>query len=144
MAVFGKSNKDNNQKSSKSSSAPVSSGLNSIVSGTTLEGVVHANSDIRIDGTIKGALHCTAKVIIGPSGVVEGEITCQNAIIEGRFQGNIQVKELLNVREKAVIVGDVKTATLIVQSGGVIDGTCDMGSSKTSTNVKKEKLATVG
>ena len=101
--------------------------LNTLVHGTIVEGTVNSDSDIRIDGTIKGSLHCKAKVIIGPTGNVEGDIRCKNAVIEGRFEGNIQVAELLNIRETATISGDVRTNKLIVQSGAVFNVACDMG-----------------
>ncbi len=101
--------------------------LNSLVKGTIVEGTVNSESDIRIDGTIKGSLTCSAKVIIGPLGVVEGEVRCKNAVIEGKFEGNLSVGELLNVRETATVIGDVKTNKLIVQSGAVFNVACQMG-----------------
>lgn len=96
--------------------------LNSLVQGTVVEGKVKATNDIRIDGTIKGDLVCDAKVIIGPSGAIEGTIKCQNAVIEGRFEGILTVAELLNIRETAKVIGDVSYGKLIVQSGAVISG----------------------
>ncbi len=119
----------------KSSPSPSSGGghsLNSIVQGTRIEGTINANSDIRVDGAIKGKLFCDAKVIIGPSGKVEGEIRCVNAVVEGHFEGTISVKELLNVRETAKLQGDISAGKLIVQPGGTIDGTVAMGGRKTS------------
>ena len=79
--------------------APSGPSLNSIVSGTQLEGDVVSQSDIRIDGIIKGNLNCSSKVIIGPSGVVEGTIECNCALIEGSFEGVINVEELLQKSE---------------------------------------------
>lgn len=101
--------------------------LNTLVKGTVVEGTVKSESDIRVDGTIKGALSCKAKVIIGPTGAVDGDIKCENAVIEGRFDGNLQVADLLNVRETAQVSGDVKTNKLIVQSGAIFNVSCKMG-----------------
>jgi len=115
--------------------------LNTIVNGTTIEGTIKSESDIRIDGIIKGSLNCNAKVIIGPSGFIEGEVRCQNAVIEGRFEGTLQVAELLNVRETAKVVGDVRTNKLIVQSGAVFSVACQMGSSKTNGSIDSLKSA---
>ncbi len=94
-----------------------SNALNSLVKGTEIEGTVKAESDIRIDGTIKGNLDCAAKVIIGPTGYVEGHVNCENAIIEGQFEGILNVKELLNVRNTAKINGEISTNKLIVEAG---------------------------
>lgn len=117
--------------------------LNSIVQGTQIEGTVKANSDIRIDGHINGKLFCEAKVIIGPTGKVEGEIRCQNAVIEGQFKGALTVKELLNIRETAKVQGDISYTKLIVQPGGLIEGTLSTGGLKktdTKSIAKDQKI----
>ena len=103
-----------------------SNALNSLVKGTFVEGHISAESDIRVDGTIKGTLVCQAKVIIGPSGFIEGEIKCQNAVIEGKFFGKLRVADMLSVKETAEIIGDVHTDKLMVQSGAVFNVTCNM------------------
>ena len=110
--------------------------LNSLVKGTEVEGKVSAKSDIRVDGTIKGSLDCSAKVIIGPTGYIEGQINCANAIIEGRFEGTIVVKELLNVRKTAVINGEITTSKLIVEAGAIFNVSCHMGSAQSATNAR--------
>ncbi|TXB63034.1 bactofilin family protein [Phaeodactylibacter luteus] len=130
--MFGGNNKKESTAKSNGSTS-VSSGLNSLVKGTVVEGTVKSESDIRVDGTIKGTLHCDAKVIIGPTGYVEGEIRCQNAVVEGKFEGSIQVAELLNIRESASVSGEVSTEKLIVQSGATFNVTCSMGGGITSS-----------
>jgi cytoskeletal protein CcmA (bactofilin family) len=115
--------------------------LNSLVRGTFTEGTVNAESDIRIDGTIKGKLTCAAKVIIGPSGFIDGEVRCQNAIVEGRFTGKINVSELLVVKENAEVIGDVTTVKLAVSAGALFDVTCNMKSDTKPQKAAKEELA---
>ncbi|MFN7327760.1 MAG: polymer-forming cytoskeletal protein [Chitinophagales bacterium] len=110
----------------KSTTAQSSGGLNALVKGTSIEGTVKCESDIRIDGTIKGDLICKAKVIIGPTGFVEGEITCQNAVVEGTIKGILTVTDLLNIRETAEIDGTISTGKLIVQSGAKFNVACKM------------------
>ena len=134
--MFGNSSKSNKKDMSKSktpASKPSSSnGVNILVKGTSIVGEVTSSNDIRIDGSIKGKLDCTAKVIIGPSGEVSGEIKCKNAVIEGKFDGHLFVDELLNIRETAKIEGEISTGKLIVQSGAVFNVSCIMGGQKTS------------
>ncbi len=108
--------------------------LNSLVQGTAVEGKIKATNDIRIDGSIKGDLVCDAKVIIGPSGVIEGTIRCQNAVIEGQFNGILTVSELLNIRETAKVTGEVSYGKLIVQSGAVISGTYKVAGENSHSN----------
>jgi cytoskeletal protein CcmA (bactofilin family) len=114
--------------------------LNSLVQGTVVEGKVRAESDIRVDGIIRGDLHCTAKVIIGPTGEVEGTITCANAMIEGKFEGVLHVEDLLNVRETAVVKGEIHTGKLVVQAGAVFNVSCDMGKQAKKHNAVKDPM----
>ena len=109
--------------------------LNSLVRGTTVEGSIVAESDIRIDGTIRGTLTCSAKVIIGPSGLIDGEVKCQNAVIEGKFYGKLRVADLLSVKESAEIVAEVTTSKLSVAPGAIFDVTCKM---KTDTKPQQK------
>ncbi|MEM1120439.1 MAG: polymer-forming cytoskeletal protein, partial [Bacteroidota bacterium] len=91
--MFGnKKNKEAGSKDTNTSSSPKSRSLNTLVKGTNITGDIKAESDIRVDGTIKGTLECSAKVIIGATGAVEGEVKCVNAVIEGKFDGNLVVK----------------------------------------------------
>ena len=112
--------------------------INSIVRGTKIEGSVTAENDIRIDGIIKGSLTCSAKVIIGPAGLVDGEVKCQNAVIEGKFYGILKVTDLLSVKETAEIVGDVTTAKLSVTPGAIFDVTCTMKAVQKTPQPKPE------
>ncbi len=128
----------NNKKTESSNISPNSSALNSLVQGTLIEGTVKAESDIRIDGIIHGDLICSAKVIIGPTGEIKGEVRCVNAMIDGKFEGKLYVEELLTVRETASVIGDIHTGKLIVQSGAVFNVTCDMGKSNTRKPIQKD------
>ena len=124
---------------------PTSNALNSLVHGTIIEGQVNAKSDIRVDGVIKGSLVCSAKVIIGPTGYVEGQINCANAIIEGKFEGNLQVNDLLNVRKTAQINGEISTGKLIVEAGAIFNVNCRMGNQRANgnANARSSKVATL-
>lgn len=120
--MFGnKKNKEAAKSTDSFSTTSKSMSLNTLVKGTNVKGDIKAESDIRIDGRIEGTLNCSAKVIIGPTGSVEGEIRCVNAVIEGKFDGNLMVKETLSLKETAVINGDAAYDKLIVQQGAVIN-----------------------
>lgn len=123
--MFG--NTKNETKSNGVISTPSTSSSNSLVQGTNIEGTVHAEKDIRIDGTMKGTLICKGKVIIGPTGTIIGDVQCENAVIEGTFDGILSVGEVLHVKETAKIEGDISTQKLIVQPGSIFNVKCKMG-----------------
>jgi len=104
-----------------------SSSSNSLVQGTNIEGSLQADKDIRIDGTLTGNLSCKGKVIIGPTGYISGDVQCENAVIEGRFEGMLIVSDVLHVKETARVEGDVTTQKLVVQPGSIFNVKCKMG-----------------
>ena len=134
--MFG-SNKNTEEVKTIPTSTP--NALNALAKGTVVEGSIRCDNDLRIDGTIKGKLNCQAKVIIGPTGAVEGEIRCQNAVIEGRFKGNLHVSELLNVRETAEVDGEITTNKLLVQSGARFNVSCKMDSGGANNGIAKNE-----
>lgn len=106
--------------------------LNLINAGTEIRGDIISNGDVRIDGTLKGTVHTKAKLVIGPTGVIEGDIKAQNADISGNIRGNISVDELLSLKNTAKISGDIITKKLIVETGGEFNGKCQMRSGNES------------
>ena len=119
-----------NKKASSSQSLTTttsSSNINTLVEGTHAEGSITTQNDLRVDGTITGTISCGGKLIIGPSGNIEGEVTSENAVIEGRFNGNMVINDVLDVRETATVMGEIKTSKLLVQNGATFTGNCDMG-----------------
>ena len=123
--MFGNSKNDN--KTNGVISTPSTSTSNSLVQGTTIDGTVQAENDIRIDGAMSGTLICKGKLIIGPTGSVIGDVQCENAVIEGRFEGVMSVGDVLHVKETARVEGDITTQKLIVQPGSVFNVKCKMG-----------------
>lgn len=102
-------------------------GTTLISSGTTLKGDISSNSDLRIDGTIKGNINSGAKIIIGASGVVEGDISGNQADISGKVSGNIKAKELLQLRGECVVSGNLYAGKLQIEPSATFNGQCHMG-----------------
>ncbi|MDG1476807.1 MAG: polymer-forming cytoskeletal protein [Vicingaceae bacterium] len=102
--------------------------INIIRKGTEIKGDVTCAGDIRIDGVLNGTLSSEGKVVVGQSGVIEGEVTCKNADISGNIKANIVVRELLQLKATANIAGDINTNKLSIEPGANFTGTCNMGS----------------
>ena len=115
---------------------------NRIVEGTIITGDINSKADFRLDGILVGNYTSSGKLVIGPSGEVQGDITCKNLDIEGKFTGKLQIAELLSVKSKAVIKGEVQTNKLAIEPGAIFEATCAMKSQLIPlTNDKSEKTA---
>lgn len=104
--------------------------VNLISEGTEIQGEVQSNDDIRIDGTLRGTIHSKAKVVVGSTGKVVGDIYCQSADVLGKTEGTVTVEDILYLKASAHIDGDIQTGKLVVESGAVFEGNCNMGGSK--------------
>ena len=81
---------------------------------------------LRIDGSLDGYLTSKSKVVIGESGVIKGDVICENADISGKIEGTLKVKEILYLKSTANLEGDVKTKKLVVDNGAVLNGSISM------------------
>lgn len=108
---------------------------NRIVEGTVIKGDIISQADFRLDGELIGNFQSEGKLVIGPSGSVVGDVICNNADIEGKFSGTIQVVEVLNVKAKASIHGEVTVGKLAVEPGADFSASCIM-----KPNIKKLML----
>ncbi len=116
-----------NKEKTTSTEKQVSSSATLISSGTTLNGDVVSDNDLRIDGTINGNVHCSAKIIIGPTGLVDGNIQGLQADITGKVQGNISVSEILQLRGQCNVTGNISAAKLQIEPTATFNGQCQMG-----------------
>ena len=100
---------------------------NLIDSGTTISGDIKTEGNIRIDGTLEGSVNAKGKVVVGPSGKIEGEVFCQNADVSGTLKAKITVSELLSLQATANLLGDIVTNKLKIEPGANFTGSCSMG-----------------
>lgn len=98
-----------------------------------LEGRLDIKASMRIDGRIKGELVSSETVTIGPGGIVEGDVTAKDVIVGGKVTGKLNASGKVVLESKAILIGDLKTARLIVEEGAVFNGSSDMGGVQTQT-----------
>ena len=100
--------------------------INLLSLGTVVKGEIKLNGDFRIDGMFIGSINCKGKVVVGSSGVIEGEIICQNADFSGEVKATVRVAELLTLKESAKFTGDITTNKLAIEPGAKFSGQCVM------------------
>ncbi len=108
--------------------------FNLIAAGTEINGDINTTGDLRVDGQISGNVSCTAKLVIGEGGTVEGNIECQSGEISGTVQGQIVAYEVLQLNHSASIKGDIEAKRFIVEDGASINGQCTTSKSLGSAN----------
>lgn len=108
--------------------------INLLSSGTLVKGEIKLDGDFRLDGTFIGTINCKGKVVVGPTGSIEGEINCQNADFSGEVKATVKVAELLTLKETAKFRGDITTNKLSIEPGAKFSGNCIMEGSGIKVN----------
>ena len=97
----------------------------SIGSGAKIEGDIHFNGQLRIDGKVVGNVRGEGGetlVVIGTAGQVEGEVHAGEIQIEGEVRGNLHASRRVRLGSRARVEGDVSYALLEVGEGASVNG----------------------
>lgn len=100
-----------------------------IGAGTSITGELSAKGDIRIDGSFKGKLNVLGKIVLGNSGIIEGEVKANSADISGNVHGQMNISGALAIKASSKIEGDIKVGKLSIEPGAIFIGNCQMGNS---------------
>ena len=109
---------------SQPSSQKVSSTL--ITQGITLKGTVEGEGVVQVEGTVIGEFKMTGAIIVADSGLIRGPITADVVRVAGRVEGNVIAREHLRLESSGTLIGDVNTASLVVEDGGCLNGRSTM------------------
>ena len=90
-----------------------------------MEGNIRTKEALRVDGKVKGEISAES-VVIGENGVVLGDIAANHVSVEGKVKGNISSSSLLEMFAKGQILGDIRTAKLVIADGASFEGNCQM------------------
>ncbi len=111
-----------------------------IAAGTTLHGDIESDSDMRIDGNIIGNVVCKSKIVLGESGIVQGDMKAANADVFGTVNGNVTTQDLLCLKSKSTINGNLSTGRLQIEPNAVFNGKCTMTSERNADTVQMPVL----
>ena len=101
--------------------------VNLIGVGTTISGDITSSGDIRVDGTLKGSINTKGKVVVGTTGIVEGDVVCQNADVSGELKAKVSVSELLSLKSTAKQHRDIIPNKVATAPRANFSGSCSMG-----------------
>lgn len=81
---------------------------------------------VRIDGKFEGQVNTGDTLIVGETGQVSAEVMAGTVICKGRLEGNIVATQKIEIHANSQVAGSLKTPSLLVEVGAVLDGSCQM------------------
>jgi len=97
-----------------------------IQEGVLLKGEMKAEGDIRLDGSLEGALTSKSRVTVGVTGVVNANIEAAEVLIMGRVRGKVTGHRRVELRKGAHMEGDLTTQALVIEEGVFFQGFSQM------------------
>jgi cytoskeletal protein CcmA (bactofilin family) len=90
-------------------------------------GDVFAGEDLYIDGEVQGTLEAkNARLTIGPNGKAKSDVRAREVVIQGQVQGNVEALQKITIRKEGSLVGNIKTAGIIIEDDAYFKGSIDI------------------
>lgn len=92
-----------------------------------VKGQIHGREDLTIDGEVEGTIELQEhRLTIGPNGKVSAAIKAREVVVLGTVQGNVETREKIEIRKEARVVGDIRTARIVIEDGAYFKGSIDI------------------
>jgi cytoskeletal protein CcmA (bactofilin family) len=116
------------------------------VFGKTMKivGEVSSDEELQLDGELEGNLNLKGKLTIGPASKVNANIKAREVVIYGTVKGNVEAENRISLRAGASIVGDIKTAGIVIEDGAYFKGGIDISRVEPEKTVPQAAGAVAG
>jgi cytoskeletal protein CcmA (bactofilin family) len=90
-------------------------------------GQIFSKEDLYVDGDVEGTIECQDnKLTIGPNGKLQAAVRAREVVVLGQIKGNVESTDRIDIRKDARLVGDIKTARIVIEDGAYFKGSIDI------------------
>jgi len=91
-----------------------------------IKGEILSREELYVDGEVEGSVESQSKLTIGPQGKVKANVKAREVIVQGTIRGNVHALERLTLKKEANLVGDIRTAGIVIDDGAYFKGSIDI------------------
>jgi len=103
---------------------------------------ISGNEDLQIDGTVEGPISLqNQKLTVGHTAHLHSEILAREVVIYGKVEGNLSVRDRVEIRKDGSVMGDITTARISIEDGAYFKGRIEIDRANRSV---AEHLDSVG
>ena len=108
-------------------------------------GQIFSREDLYVDGDVEGTIELMDhKLTVGPNGKVHAGVKAREVVALGAIQGNVEASDRIEIRKDAKLVGDIKTARIIIEDGAYFKGSIDIVKSEPKAGAQPAAAAACG
>ncbi len=104
-------------------------------------GEVTSDEELYLEGDLDGQLNLKNRLTIGPNSKVNANIKAREIVVFGTIKGNVESESRVSLRTGASIVGDIKTAGIVIEDGAYFKGGIDISKAGNGENGKASAKA---
>jgi cytoskeletal protein CcmA (bactofilin family) len=107
-----------------------------------IKGELSGSEDLYIDGHVEGAIELKGnRLTLGPNGRVKANVNARSVVIQGRLEGNVRATDRVDLKQSAVVLGDIATQRISIEEGAFFKGGVDIQREAAKPEVKGEAKA---
>ncbi len=91
-----------------------------------IKGDIYSTDEIQVDGEVDGTMECENRLTIGETGKAQASMKGTEVVIGGTVKGDVEATQRIVLRKGANLVGDVKTAGIVIEDGAYFRGGIDI------------------
>ena len=92
-----------------------------------IKGQIFSREDLTIDGEIDGSVQLEEhRLTVGPHGKLQAGVKAREIVVLGTIHGNVEASDKIDIRKDAKLVGDIKTARIVIEDGAYFKGSIDI------------------
>jgi cytoskeletal protein CcmA (bactofilin family) len=122
-------------------SAPTG-GSATIGKAVMVKGQIFSREDLVIDGEVEGTVEAQEhRVTVGPNGKVHAGVKAREIVVLGTINGNVEAADKIDIRKDAKLVGDIKTARIVIEDGAYFKGSIDITKAEPKPQPRQQQAA---
>ena len=92
-----------------------------------VKGQIISREDLTIDGEVEGTVELQEhRLTVGPNGKVTATVKAREIVVLGTVHGNVEASEKIDIRKDGKLVGDIRTARIVIEDGAYFKGNIDI------------------
>ena len=107
-------------------SEPGGGGAAAVGTSMIVKGQIYSREDLYVDGEVEGSIEVLEhRLTVGPNGKVQATVKAREVVVRGAVRGDMEAGEKIDIRKDAKLVGDLRTARIVIENGAYFKGNVD-------------------
>jgi cytoskeletal protein CcmA (bactofilin family) len=88
-----------------------------------IKGELSCSEELYVDGQVEGVIDPKGnRLTVGPNGRVKANVNASTVVVQGKLEGNIQASDRVDLKQSAVVTGDIAAQRISIDEGAYFKG----------------------